>query len=128
MTGRSTPRGEASIAFVAAICVALAIAICTMGLEFLGLGPRDTAHRQSPFPGFTVEAASEGGLVVTSVKGDSAAEHAGLMAGDRITQLDRRSVSSLGQAVSFVRRNRDGHLKIGLVNHHRHRTITVTTL
>ena len=128
MNGNARVRHSASIAFIAAICVTLAIGICAISIEFFSSGARHKAGPTSQLPGFTAEAASDGGLVVTSVKGDSAAANAGLVAGDHITQLDRRPISSLSQAESFVRHHPDARLEIGLVNHHRHRNIVVSPL
>ncbi|MBX9859159.1 MAG: PDZ domain-containing protein [Sphingomonas sp.] len=128
MSGDTNVRSSASIAFVAGICVALAIAICAISVEFFGSAGPHKAGPLSQLPGFTAEAASEGGLVVTSVKGDSAAAHAGLVAGDHITQVDGRSVSSLSQAEWIVRHHPDGRLEIGLANHGRHRNIVLRPL
>ena len=93
MGGTTRVRSSASIAFIATICVTLAIGICAISIEFFSSAGPHKAGPPSQFPGFTAEAASQGGLVVTSVKGDSAAANAGLVAGDHITQLDRRPVS-----------------------------------
>ena len=128
MNGTTHGRRSASIALTAAICVALTIGICAISVEFFSSGAGHKAGPASQLPGFTAEAASEGGLVVTSMKGDSAAANAGLVAGDHITQIDRRSVLSLSQAEWLVQHHPDGRLEIGLVNHHRHRNIVLSRL
>lgn len=128
MNGSREVRSSASIALIAALCVTLAIAICAISIEFFSSVGHHMARRPPQFPGFTAEATSAGGLIVTSVKGDSAAAHAGLVAGDHITQVDGRTVSSLGQAEWLVQHHPAGRLEIGLVNRDRRRNISLSPL
>ena len=52
-------------------------------------------------PGLTMADAREG-LVVTSIKRDSAADHAGLRVGDLIVELDGQPVSSRATAIAVL--------------------------
>lgn len=80
-----------------------------------------SAHPEASevFPGFTAVDTPGPGFVVTSVQNASAAERAGLAAGDHIAEVNQSPVQSPRQAQSLLMGPAGERFELGLV-HNRH--------
>jgi S1-C subfamily serine protease len=86
----------------AAVLAVVAIGLFTIGPAALAPAPR----RQPLLPGLTLEdTRGPGGIVVTSVQGNSIADDAGVEVGDAIVGLDGQQVGSLADISRYIGRH-----------------------
>ena len=99
---------------------ALAVtAVAGIAALSLSLEHAPASRQAAVLPGLTAEDAGGGnGVVVTSVQSSSAAAHAGIVVGDRITVIDRYPVTSLGAARAHLRNDVRPVIDMQLYHYH----------
>jgi S1-C subfamily serine protease len=94
---------------------------------FVHLDQRGAAPHDQILPGLTVANGqpADAGLIVTSIRSDSAAAQRGIYVGDDIVALDGTPVHSLDQASRYLLESPQQRVVLGLIHQNRMRQVTL---